>query len=88
MNDEPYSNRELDAKYQTLLDKCDSIIVQTTKHNGRLSTLEKFMWTIGGITMVMLTIVIPMLTFYIGNVENRISKIEDIFTTYNIEIQE
>lgn len=88
MSDEPYSNRELDGKFQAILDKCDSIIKQTTKHNGRLSRAEQWMWVMTGGLAVIVAVVIPMLTFYVASVDARITKIENVFSTYNIEIIE
>lgn len=43
-----YSNREIDQKYSSLHDKIDQVIEQTTKHNGRLTKMEKWMWTLSG----------------------------------------
>ena len=46
MTDE-YSNRELDEKFDHITEKLDLILDQTTKHNGRLSKVERNMLIIG-----------------------------------------
>lgn len=38
---EPYSNRELDEKFSHILSELTKIIEQTTKHNGRMSRMER-----------------------------------------------
>lgn len=41
----PYSNREIDSKLDGIHEKLDLILDQTTKTNGRVTTLE--MWREG-----------------------------------------
>lgn len=77
----------IDGKVATVDSKVDKVIEQTTKHNGRMSKMEKWMWTLAGGGTVIVALVIPMLTYYISTVDNRISKLEDIFTSYNITIE-
>lgn len=38
--EEEYTNRELDAKFEGIHEKLDLILAQTTKTNGRVTTLE------------------------------------------------
>lgn len=86
MQVDPYTNREIDSKFEQLLNKSDQILVQTTEHNHRMTKSEaKILVGIGGLSVVTF-LVIPMLVFYISSVESRIEKIESIFTTYDIEI--
>ena len=71
MNENPYSNRELDHYFKDLFEKMgkqdktlERIEVQTTKHNGRMSKLEwwrsAFVWSISAIWGLIL-IVVPLL---------------------------
>lgn len=41
MPEQPYTNRELDHRFRDIGEKLDLILTQTTKHNGRLSKVEK-----------------------------------------------
>ena len=52
MNDDRYINREIDTMFENLHSKLDKILVQTTKHNHRLTKLERFMWTLTGAIVI------------------------------------
>ena len=41
MNDAPYTNREIDYHFETINDKLDLILDQTTRHNGRMTKCEE-----------------------------------------------
>ena len=41
--DQEYSNRELDGKFDHIIIELAAIKVQTTKHNGRMSNMERNM---------------------------------------------
>ncbi|MBS4082932.1 MAG: hypothetical protein KGZ73_05225 [Rhizobiales bacterium] len=41
MPDTPYSNREIDKRFEGIDEKLDLILTQTTRHNGRLSKIER-----------------------------------------------
>lgn len=43
-----YSNREIDHLFGDIKTQLNRIEHQTTKHNGRLTSIEKWMWTLAG----------------------------------------
>ena len=46
--EENYNKREIDLMFGSTHNKLDKILDQTTKHNHRLTKLERFMWTLSG----------------------------------------
>ena len=51
--EQDYSKREMDEKFKDIKESLDRIEIQTTKHNGRLSKVEKWQYTmVGAITII------------------------------------
>lgn len=75
----PYSNRELDMKFVDIHEKLDLILVQTTKHNGRMSKIERYSSYVQGGMAVLSIVVLPILGWVLyqvvsfGNIDDRIS---------------
>lgn len=71
MNPEaPYSKRELDLKFEAVLDKLDDIHSQTSKTNGsvarafnEISQLKMWRAYVVGATAVVVLVVLPVLGF-------------------------
>jgi hypothetical protein len=59
--DAPYSNRELDSKFRSIDEKLDQILSQTTKHNGRMTRMEKTMLVVGTAVVVLVALKFPEL---------------------------
>lgn len=51
---EDYSNREIDMKFEGVHEKLDLILEQTTRHNGRLTKVERILLILGCITATLL----------------------------------
>ena len=47
-----YTKSEVDLMHQALGEKLDLILVQTTKHNTRLSKIEKWIYTLSGAILI------------------------------------
>jgi hypothetical protein len=53
MSDTPYSKRETDMHFSEIKDTLREIKDQTIKTNGRVTSLEKWRWTVtGGLIVV------------------------------------
>jgi hypothetical protein len=59
--DQDYTNREIDSQFHGVHQKLDMLIVQTTKTNGRVTKLEKFMLILGTATTVIIALRFPEL---------------------------
>lgn len=59
-----YSKREIDEKFTDIQASLGRIEVQTTKHNGRLTKIERWMYTvIGAISILAFLVGAKLLTF-------------------------
>lgn len=85
--DAPYMKREIDEKFEDIKDSLDRIEIQTTKHNGRLTSVEKMQYlAIGGVS-VLSVVVIPILgwaLFVLVNVNTTVDKqVAQALSVYN-----
>lgn len=82
-----YSNRELDHMFEDIINALNRIEGQTTRHNGRMSKMEAWRnFMLGGMAIISF-LVIPMITYFISQVDERIATIEKVFTSYNIKVE-
>lgn len=59
----PYTNRELDSKFNDIMAGLERIETQTTKHNGRLKKGEENWAFTKGALAILTTIFVPMLGY-------------------------
>lgn len=90
--DPDFTNREIKAMFQDLKDGNDRIEIQTTKHNGRLTTLERWQAHMIGAVAVLTTIVVPLLAWslwILANIDNKIhSTIDEALQAYEIKYED
>ncbi len=56
-----YQNREIDSKFDGVHTKLDSILVQTTKTNGRVSKLESWQSYVIGFCAAVSLLILPVI---------------------------
>lgn len=72
MNEEDYSNREIDRMFLEIQDSLKRIEDQTTKTNGRVSSLESWrQYTLGALAVITL-LVIPTIVYFLNYSLNKI----------------
>lgn len=59
--EQEYTNRELDDKFNGIHEKLDLILAQTTKTNGRVSSLEVWRGFITGGLAIIALLILPIL---------------------------
>lgn len=53
---EPYNKREVDTLLQNIYEKLERIEEQTTKHNGRMTKIERYLLVIGCVAGTLLIV--------------------------------
>ena len=89
--DNDYSKRELDHMFGDVHSKLDKILEQTTRHNGRMSKIERWQSYIQGALAIIGIIALPLLGWALLQVSDIDSKIGDgiaaALSGYEIEIK-
>lgn len=68
MNEQPYSNREIDHLFADIKKDTVLIIEQTTKHNHRLSKVERILLILGCVTGTLLVVNGSQLLTFISSI--------------------
>ncbi len=63
--DDSYANREIDSKFEGVHGKLDSILVQTTRTNGRVTKLERWQSYVLGFLAAVSVLILPMVFLFI-----------------------
>jgi hypothetical protein len=59
MTDPHYSNREIDILFKEIKESLERIESQTTKTNGRVTSLENWKWYITGLVSLLVMLKLP-----------------------------
>jgi hypothetical protein len=62
---------------ETTTSSIDSLNKTITGHNGRLKRVEQFMWAFGGGMAVVTALVLPLMFYYITQLEKKIDLIDN-----------
>lgn len=61
MEEEPYQNREIDNMFNEIRDTLGRVEEQTKRTNGRVTSLERWKYSLGGAMAVLTALVVPIL---------------------------
>lgn len=88
MKEIPYKNREIDEMFSDIKESLTRIEDQTTKHNGRMSSIEKKQYIEMGAMSVITTILVPILAWallVLVNIKETVhSSVDQALSAYNI----
>jgi len=73
----PYTNREIKEKWDDIANSLSRIEVQTTTTNGRINALEKWKYMGMGATMILTTMILPILVWSLSILVNMETRIQD-----------
>lgn len=90
MEEQPFSNREITAKFDEIIDIATRIETQTTKTNGRVTKLEELNATRNGVVSVVKWLglaVFGILVAYLGWLGAEVNGINKTLSAYEITVQ-
>lgn len=91
--DSPYSNREIQEKWNDIASTLQEIKTQTKLTNGRVTSLEKWQYTVIGGVAVLTLIVVPLLgwaLYILSNIQSQVTTaahqaVDDALSAYDIQ---
>lgn len=90
MSEQRFSNREITAKFDEIIDIATRIEAQTTKTNGRVTKLEEINNTRNGAVSVIKWLgltVVGILIAYLGWIGSEVNEINKTLSAYEITVQ-
>lgn len=90
MAEQPFSNREITAKFDEIIDIATRIETQTTKTNGRVTKLEELNATRNGVVSVVKWLglaVFGIFVAYLGWLGTEVNGINKTLSAYEITVQ-
>lgn len=90
MSEQPFSNREITAKFDEIIDIATRIELQTIKTNGRVTELETVNATRNGVVSIVKWLglaVFGILVAYLGWLGTEVNNINKTLSAYEISVQ-
>lgn len=89
--DTPYSNREIREKWHDIANDLQAILEQTTKHNGRMTKMERWQAYMTGAFTILTIIVVPILAwalYVLVNINQTVHEsVDQALQAYNINVK-
>jgi hypothetical protein len=80
MEAEPYSNREIEGMFSGVHEKLDSILMQTTKTNGKVADIQRWRERANGMAVVLMIVTLPIISW-------ALLKVADLEQTIRSEVE-
>lgn len=87
----PYTNREIREKWHDISNDLQEIKNQTTRTNGRVTTIERWQYMFMGGMGVLTVIVVPLLAwalFVLSNIQDNVHRsVDEALSAYDLSLK-